>query len=78
MSDEHKITDKNIGSLVRYCVSMEGTTLTALKTVINEKFQKDDTLGNLTKKIRTNRLRVDELVQIADVLDYEVVIRKKG
>lgn len=77
MSFEQKIKFDNIKTLIKSLTSMENMTLTKLKILINHKFNKTDGLNNLTNKIRNKTLRVTELLEIFDILGYDLIVRKK-
>lgn len=77
MSFEQKIKTENIKNLIKSLSSMENMTLTKLKILINHKFNKTDGLNNLTNKIRNKTLRVTELLEIFDILGYDLVVKKK-
>ncbi len=51
--------------------------MTLLKYAVNELFGKEDSIRNLYNKMKNNRLRVSELAEIAEVLNYEIILRKK-
>lgn len=77
MGIEQKINFDNTRNIIKSLSSMENMTLTKLKILINHKFNKEDTLNNLTNKIRNKTLRVTELLEIFDILGYELIVRKK-
>lgn len=77
MKQEYKIEEDKIRALIKSLTSMEEMTLTNLKISINHKFNKSDSLENLTNKIRTKTLRVTELLEIFDILGYDLIVRKK-
>lgn len=77
MSFEQKINTENIRTLVKSLTAMENMTLTKLKILINHKFNKTDDLANLTKKLRTKTIKATELLEVFDVLGYDLVVKKK-
>lgn len=77
MGIEQKINFDNVRNIIKSLSSMENMTLTKLKILINHKFNKEDTLNNLTNKIRNKTLRVTELLEIFDILGYDIIVRKK-
>jgi len=77
MNFEQNIKYDNIKNLIKSLSSMENMTLTKLKILINHKFNKTDGLNNLTNKIRNKTLRVTELLEIFDILGYDLIVRKK-
>lgn len=77
MNFEQKINKDNIKTLIKSLTSMENMTLTKLKILINHKFNKVDGLNNLTNKIRNKTIRVTELLEIFDILGYDLIVKKK-
>lgn len=76
-NSEYKIEEEKIRALVKSLTSMEELTLTKLKILINHKYNKTDSLENLTNKMRNKTLRVVELLEIFDILGYDLIARKK-
>ena len=77
MKNEYILEKSNVRNLIKLLAALEGKTLTRLKVDINHKFNKTDTLENLTNKLRNGTIRVNELLEIFDILEYEVLVRKK-
>ncbi len=77
MKNEYVLEKDNIRNLVKLLTAFEGKTLTRLKVDINHKFNKSDSLENLTNKLRNGTVRVSEILEIFDVLGYEILVRKK-
>lgn len=77
MKQEYKMEEDKIRTLIKSLTSMEEMTLTKLKILINHKYNKTDCLENLTNKIRNKTLRVTELLEIFDILGYDLIVRKK-
>ena len=57
---------------------MEGKTLTRMKVDINHKYNKTDSLENLTNKLRNGTIKVTELLEIFDILGYDVLVNFKN
>ena len=68
---------ENIRTLVKFLATAEGRTLTRLKVDINHKFNKTDSLENLTNKLRNRTVKLTEFLEIAEVLGYELIVKKK-
>lgn len=68
---------ENIRTLVKLLATAEGRTLTRLKVDINHKFNKTDSLENLTNKLRNRTVKLTEFLEIAEVLGYELIVKKK-
>ncbi len=77
MKNEYILEKSNVRNLIKLLAAFEGKTLTRLKVDINHKFNKTDTLENLTNKLRNGTIRVNELLEIFDILEYDVLVRKK-
>ena len=77
MKQEYKIEEAKIRALVKSLVSIEEISLTKLKLLINHKYGKSDSPENLTNKLRKQTVKATELLEIFNVLGYEVIVRKK-
>lgn len=77
MKNEYALEKDNIRNIIKLLTTLEGKTLTRLKVDINHKYNKTDSLENLTNKLRNGTIRVNELLEIFDILGYEVITRKK-
>ncbi len=77
MNFEQKIGKDSIKTLVKSLATMQDMTLTKLKILINHKFNKEDSLDNLTKKLRNRTIKLTEVIEIFDVLGYDVIVRKR-
>lgn len=77
MKNEYILEKENIRKLIKLLATAEGKTLTRLKVDINHKYNKTDSLENLANKLRNKTIKVTELLEIFDILEYEVVVRKK-
>ncbi len=77
MKPEYMLKKENLRELVKLLTMFEGKTLTRLKIDINHKFNKTDSLENLTNKLRNKTVKVTELLEIFDVLGYGIYIRKQ-
>lgn len=77
MSFEQKMSIDNIKTLVKSLTAMENMTLTKLKILINHEFDKEDSLDNLTKKLRNKTIKLSEVIEIFDILGYDLIVRKK-
>lgn len=77
MKNEYILQKENMRNLIKLLATAEGRTLTRLKVDINHKYNRTDSLENLTNKLRNKTIKVTELLEIFDILDYEVIVRKK-
>ncbi len=77
MTNEYILEKSNIRNLIKLLTTFEGKTLTRLKVDINHKYNKTDSLENLTNKLRNGTVKVTEVLEIFDILGYDVIVRKK-
>lgn len=77
MKNEYILQNENIRQMVKLLATVEGKTLTRLKVDINHKYNKTDSLENLTNKLRNKTVKVSELLEILDVWEYDLIVRKK-
>ncbi|OGH98583.1 MAG: hypothetical protein A2039_02420 [Candidatus Melainabacteria bacterium GWA2_34_9] len=77
MVREYKLETNNLRNQLKSLAVMEKMSLTKLKILINEKYDKTDTLENLTNKLRNKTVKATELFEILDILGYEVILRRK-
>lgn len=78
MINEFKLENENIRELIKYLAATQGITMLKLKDQVNEKFNKHDSIRNLGNKLRNKTFRVSELLEIADILGYDIYLRKKS
>ena len=69
-------TDK-LALQIKYLAAIDGLTVKRVKELVNEKYGKSDSNNNLSNKLRNKTFRVSELAEIADILNYEIILRKK-
>ena len=77
MENEILLNTTNLLKQVKQIAKSEGINMTLLKITINAIFNKADGVRNLYNKFNRKTLRVSELEEIAEVLNYELVLRKK-
>lgn len=75
---EYELETENLRSQIKYLAALNGLTLNELKMHLNEKYQKSDSVRNLSKKLKENTLRIPELGEIADILGYKIILRKEN
>lgn len=78
MEDEIILSSENLLKQIKTIAKKEGLNMTFLKVMINSIFNKTDSIRNLYNKFTRKTIRVSELEEIAEVLNYEVVLRKKN
>ncbi len=77
MDKEVKLETENLALQIKYLAALNGLTVTKVKEEVNKKFNKSDSNRNLSNKFRNKTIRVSELVEILDILDYEIYIHKR-
>ncbi len=77
MVNECKLEDKNIREQIKYLAAMQGITMLKLKEEVNNKYNKHDSIRNLGNKLRNKTIRVSELVEISDILGYDIYLHKR-
>ena len=78
MENEFLLDTKDLKKQIKTIAKKEGINMTMLKVTINAIFNKADGVRNLYNKFTRKTLRVSELEEIAEVLNYEIVLRKKN
>ena len=73
-----KLENNNLKEQIKYLAAIQGITMTKLKEKVNAKYNKKDSTRNLGNKFRNGTFRVSELVEILDVLDYDIYIQKRA
>lgn len=77
MDREIKLETDNLASQIKYLAALKGFTVTKVKEEVNKKYQKTDSNRNLSNKFRNKTIRVSELVELLDILDYDIYIHKR-
>lgn len=77
MEREIKLETDNLASQIKYLAALDGFTVTKVKEKVNKKYQKTDSNRNLSNKFRNKTLLVSELVELLDILDYDIYIHKR-
>lgn len=77
MEQDFKLETENICTQLKYLANLQGMNMTMMKFMVNQLFEKKDSIRNLYNKMKNKTLRVSELAEIAEVLNYEIILRKK-
>ncbi len=77
MENEYRLETDNLKEQIKYLAALQGITMSRLKDEVNLKYNKTDSIGNLGNKLRNKTFRVSELAEILDILNYEIILRKK-
>ena len=59
-------------------IAQNNCSITELHKMLTEKYGRDDTVQNFTTKINRQTLKYGEILQIADVLGYEIIWKEKS
>ncbi len=78
MENEYRLETNNLKEQIKYLAALQGITMSKLKDEVNIKYNKTDSIGNLGNKLRNKTFRVSELAEILDILNYEIILRKKS
>lgn len=78
MENEFLLDSTNLKKQIKTIAKAEGINMTMLKVTINAIFNKTDGVRNLYNKLTRKTIRVSELEEIAEVLNYEIILRKKA
>lgn len=68
----------NIRNEVKSYLMREGVTMHEVLAKLWVKYGWSSSISNLSCKLRKETLRYKEIVELADVLGYEIVWRKRG
>ena len=77
MVNEYKLEENNIREQIKYLSAMQGMTMLKLKEEVNKKYNKQDSIRNLGNKLRNGTFRVSELVEITDILGYDIYLHRR-
>ena len=78
MDREIKLETDKLAQQLKYLAAMDGLTAKKVKELVNEKYGKHDSNNNLSNKLRKQTFRVTELAEILNILNYEIILRKKS
>ena len=59
-------------NLLKGYIAQNNCTYSELHRLLVEKYNRDDTVQNFITKLNRQTLKYDEILQIADVLGYEI------
>ncbi len=77
MEKEVIIHSNNMAKTLKSLITYNGTTISAVKRNINEAYGRNDKIANFTRKLNEDKLYSKELIEVAEILGYEVIFRKK-
>ena len=68
----------NIRNEIKAQIVRAGFTMQELVDRLSDEYDWSDSVSNLSNKLQRESLRYTEAVQLADVLGFEIVWRKRG
>ena len=69
--------DINIHNFIRSKTVLVGMTMKDLVEMLHLKYGRSDSVSNLSGKLRRGSLRYEEALEIADVLGYDIVWKRR-
>ena len=72
------MTQEEMRNFIKARIMEEGYTMTEVVQLLHEDYQKSKSLSNLSNKLSTGTLRYLEAVQLADILGYDIIWKKRG
>lgn len=75
---EYILEKEQINELLKYLCSLKGLNLMTLNDEVNRCYNKNKSVASLYSKLDKKTFRVVELCEIADVLGYDVVLKKRN
>ena len=68
----------NLRSEIKSYIVRQGMTMQEVVDLLSDEYGWSDSVSNLSNKLQRESFRYTEAVQLADVLGFEVVWRKRG
>ena len=68
----------NVRNEIKAQIIRAGMTMQEVVDLLSDEYGWSDSVSNLSNKLQRESLRYTEAVQLADVLGFEVVWRKRG
>ena len=68
----------NLRNEIKSYIVRQGMTMQDVVDLLAAEYGWSDSVSNLSNKLQRKSLRYTEAVQLADVLGYEIVWRKRG
>lgn len=72
------MTQEEMRNFIKARIMEEGYTMTEVVQLLHEDYQKSKSLSNLSNKLSTGTLRYLEAIQLADILGYDIIWKKRG
>ena len=71
------MTQDNIRNYIKARITEEGYTMDEVLQILHEEYQWSRSLSNFSAKLSRESLRYKEALELAEVLGYEIVWKKK-
>ena len=68
----------NLRNEIKSYIVRQGMTMQEVVDLLADEYGWSDSVSNLTNKLQRKSLRYPEAVQLAEVLGYEIVWKKRG
>lgn len=68
----------NLRNEIKSYIVRQGMTMHEVVDLLADEYGRSDSVSNLSNKLQRESLRYIEAVQLADVLGYDIVWRKRG
>ena len=68
----------NVRNEIKAQIIRAGMTMQEVVDLLSDEYGWSDSVSNLSNKLQRESLRYTEVVQLADVLGFEIVWRKRG
>ena len=68
----------NLRNEIKAYIVRNGCTMQEVVDLLSDEYGWSDSVSNLSNKLQRESLRYTEAVQLADVLGFEIVWRKRG
>lgn len=68
----------NLRNEIKSYIVCQGMTMQEVVDMLSDEYGWSDSVSNLSNKLQRESLRYTEAVQLADVLGFEIVWRKRG
>ena len=69
--------DFNIRNYIKSKIILAGMTMRDVAEMLHLKYGRSDSVSNLSGKLSRGSLRYDEAMEIADVLGYDIVWKRR-
>ena len=74
---EYKLKIKELKNILKSLTAIKGLDLVKVKNQVNQTYGRKDSIHNLRRKLNEEKLQVSEMLEILDILGYEVIIREE-